>query len=134
MVTTSRKPAAAKRMSAPPPSAKRAPPSGVTAAPKPPLQPKAKQKATLKASADAPAALGKADLKLVRDSFTIPAIDIARIDQLKRRTLALGRATKKSELLRAGLHALQALSDAELTAVLSGLAVLKTGRPKKSAG
>jgi hypothetical protein len=40
-------------------------------------------------------------------------------------------ATSFKELLRAGLHALVALDDAKLAAVLAELAPLKAGRPKK---
>jgi hypothetical protein len=68
--------------------------------------------------------------KLVRDSFTMPAAEYALIGQLKHRTLSLARATKKSELLRAGLKALAALSDAALLAVLAATPTIKTGRPQ----
>ena len=68
--------------------------------------------------------------KLVRDSFTMPQADFALIDALKGRALNFKRPTKKSELLRAGLRALDALSDAALQAVLAGLTPLKPGRPK----
>ena len=77
--------------------------------------------------------VAKLKQKLVRDSFTMPQADFDLVDQLKARALAMMRPTKKSELLRAGLHALNALSDAHLKAVLSGLTPLKPGRPKKSA-
>lgn len=70
--------------------------------------------------------------KLVRDSFTMPASDVALIDTLKERALGFRRPTKKSELLRAGLHALAALSADQLQAALGALQPLKTGRPKKS--
>lgn len=42
------------------------------------------------------------------------------------------RATKKSELLRAGLQALAALSPAQLQAQLGRLTAIKAGRPKKA--
>jgi len=69
--------------------------------------------------------------KLVRDSFTFPATDYARIGELKQRALASGREIKKSELLRAGLVVLSALPDIRLLKVLDGLDKLKTGRPSK---
>ncbi|KPF47848.1 hypothetical protein IP87_00230 [beta proteobacterium AAP121] len=69
--------------------------------------------------------------KLVRDSFTMPQFDFDLIDAMKARTLALKRPTKKSELLRAGLHALSALKDRQLLAALESLQALKPGRPKK---
>ncbi|ARN23849.1 hypothetical protein A4W93_11730 [Piscinibacter gummiphilus] len=69
--------------------------------------------------------------KLVRDSFTMPSSDFALIDSLKERALGFRRPTKKSELLRAGLQALAALTDAQLQAALASLEPLKTGRPRK---
>lgn len=71
--------------------------------------------------------------KVVRDSFTMPSGDFQLIEQLKGRAIEFKRPAKKSELLRAGLHALMALSDARLKAALDGLAPLKPGRPKKTA-
>jgi Arc/MetJ-type ribon-helix-helix transcriptional regulator len=38
-------------------------------------------------------------------------------------------ATNKSELIRAGLHALMQMNDAELKQMLDGLEKIKTGRP-----
>ena len=67
--------------------------------------------------------------KLVRDSFTIPKAEFAAIDTLKDRAIALGTSVKKSELLRAGLMALQGLNDAAFKAVLAAVPTLKTGRP-----
>ena len=53
----------------------------------------------------------KAKAKLVRDSFTMPQQDFGLIAVLKERALGFKRPAKKSELLRAGLHALQRLTD-----------------------
>ena len=78
----------------------------------------------------APAPVAKPKIKLVRDSFTMPRGDHDLISLLKTRSLVLQRATKKSELLRAGLHALAALSDKQLLTALNGLQPLKAGRPK----
>lgn len=69
--------------------------------------------------------------KLVRDSFTMPMHDFELIDLLKQRALDFKRPAKKSELLRAGLHALAALTPAKLKQRLDGLAEVKTGRPRK---
>jgi hypothetical protein len=76
-------------------------------------------------------AQGKGRQKMVRDSFTMPRGDHELIAELKQRSLARQRVVKKSELLRAGLHALSALSDAQLLGRLDALAPVKTGRPKK---
>ena len=70
-------------------------------------------------------------MKPVRDSFTMPPADFALIAQLKQRMLAAKRETKKSELLRAGLHALAALDDAALSKALNALPSVKVGRPGK---
>jgi hypothetical protein len=77
-------------------------------------------------------AVPKPKAKLVRDSFTMPRADFDLIDGLKERALAFKRPAKKSELLRAGLHALIALEDDRLHAALDALVPLKAGRPKKA--
>jgi hypothetical protein len=69
--------------------------------------------------------------KLVRDSFTFPASDYALIAALKQRAIGAGVDVKKSELIRAGLAALVALSDEQLLAVVNSLEKIKTGRPAK---
>lgn len=69
--------------------------------------------------------------KLVRDSFTFPENDYALFASLKQRALSAGREIKKSELLRAGLAALTAMSDGDLLATLDGVERIKTGRPSK---
>jgi hypothetical protein len=69
--------------------------------------------------------------KPVRDSFTMPEADFSLVATLKARALAAKRETKKSELLRAGLHALAAMDSAALLAALQALEPIKTGRPKK---
>ena len=70
--------------------------------------------------------------KLVRDSFTMPQKDFALIAILKDRALGFKRPTKKSELLRAGLHALAVLNAAALRTALESLTPLPTGRPKNA--
>ena len=70
--------------------------------------------------------------KLVRDSFTIPKDEYVVVDSLKVRAGKLGQAVKKSELLRAGVKALAAMSDIQFKAALSNVPTIKTGRPKSS--
>ena len=67
--------------------------------------------------------------KLVRDSFTIPKAEYAVLDMLKARAAKLGRPAKKSEVLRAGVKALAAMSDAAFAASMLAVPALKTGRP-----
>lgn len=82
------------------------------------------------AKAAKPAKAPKLRKKPVRDSFTMPEADFALIATLKARALSAQRDTKKSELLRAGLHVLVALETHELLASLEALDPVKIGRPK----
>ena len=67
--------------------------------------------------------------KLVRDSFTIPKAEYMVLEELKQRATKLTRSIKKSELLRAGIKALAALSDAAFLTALEQVPAIKTGRP-----
>lgn len=78
----------------------------------------------------APAPILKAKKpKLVRDSFTIPKVEYVVLDGLKQRAAKLTRPAKKSELLRAAIKTLAALSDAAFLTALAQVPALKTGRP-----
>lgn len=79
-----------------------------------------------------PAKLAKVRRKPVRDSFTMPEADFALIATLKARALSARQEVKKSELLRAGLHALAAMATPALVAAIDQLEPVKIGRPKKS--
>ena len=81
-----------------------------------------------KKTKDASAAKAK-KVKLVRDSFCMPKDEYAQIELLKQRLLTLGKAVKKSELLRAGVLALARADDDSLQAYLEAVPNLKTGRP-----
>ena len=67
----------------------------------------------------------------MRDGFTMPAEDYALIAQLQATGLEAGLAVSKSAVLRAGLHALQALSPDDLRQVFAALEKVKPGRPPK---
>lgn len=67
--------------------------------------------------------------KLIRDSFTIPKAEYVVVEALKERAGKLARAAKKSELLRAGIKALAAMSDANFLSALNAVPTIKTGRP-----
>ena len=71
------------------------------------------------------------DGRVVRDSFTMPGQEHARLKALKVRCLERGVAVKKSELLRAGVRALDQMGDRELLERLERLQPVKTGRPRK---
>jgi len=70
--------------------------------------------------------------KLVRDSFTIPKEEYEVLAALKQRCLGLANPSKKSELLRAGIKALAAMSDKSLLAAVKAVPSIKTGRPKQA--
>lgn len=73
-------------------------------------------------------------VKLVRDSFTIPAPEYEVLGTLKQRALKNAHPAKKSELLRAGIRLLASLDDAALLAALQAVPSIKTGRPKGKKG
>ena len=124
-------------------SAKRAPSKAARAPAKSPAKPplKTAAKAPVKAklspqaktavkTAVKPVKVEKAKKpKMIRDSFTIPKTEYVVIDALKERAGKLSRAAKKSELLRAGVKALAAMSDAAFLAALTAVPTIKTGRP-----
>jgi hypothetical protein len=70
--------------------------------------------------------------KAVRDSFTMPKSDYARIAEIKQRCLSAGVQIKKGEVLRAGLQILAASSAEQLMAAVSAVEAVKTGRRAKA--
>lgn len=91
---------------------------------------KADPKSTVDGEAE-PRPIAKLKYKVVRDSFTLPKAEYAILDGLKRRAAQLKRPTKKSEVLRAGIAALLAMSDDRFLKALDAVPVIKTGRPKR---
>jgi len=71
--------------------------------------------------------------KVVRDSFTMPKNDYAKLKELKSKYLAHGVHIKKGELLRAGLYALEQMDEKQLLGILDYVEPVKTGRPKEKA-
>ena len=67
--------------------------------------------------------------KVTRDSFTLPSTDYEKIGQLRAKCLKIGLSLTKSEIMRAGLHALERLSAENLREVVESLEKVKTGRP-----
>lgn len=93
-------------------------------------------KATVKKTKSVTAPKPKKDskpkkIKMVRDSYTMPENDYAKLTELKKTCLKAGVHVKKSELLRAGLTTLTKLSTAALLKTVEGLVKIKTGRPGK---
>ena len=70
--------------------------------------------------------------KMVRDSMTMPKAEYVVLAELKLRAAKLERPIKKTELLRAGIKALAAMSDTGFVVALKAVPSLKTGRPNKS--
>ena len=70
-------------------------------------------------------------IRMERDSFTMPKDEYAQLTLLKARLTSMGQPAKKSELLRAGIKLLAAMSDNTLKTTLAKIPVIKTGRPNK---
>lgn len=103
-----------------------------------PVKPVAAKKAAAKPAASKKPVAAKARTekpvkikkpKLVRDSFTIPKAEYLVLEALKQRAVQLAQPAKKSELLRAGIKALAAMSDADLRTAMQAVPAIKTGRP-----
>jgi hypothetical protein len=96
---------------------------------------KAKSAAAPKARADKEPKASKVDKprkpKLTRDSYTIPKDEYAVLEDLKQRAARLGRPSKKSEVLRAGIKALAGMTDTAFLASVGAVPAVKTGRPAK---
>ena len=92
-------------------------------------KPKAKTTAAEVVVQQAP--LKEKKIKMVRDSFTIPKPEFLVLDELKLRAAKLGAPVKKTELIRAGIKALAAMSDSALLSAMRAVPSLKTGRPAK---
>jgi hypothetical protein len=69
--------------------------------------------------------------KVVRDSFTMPENEYAKIAEIKEICLKAKMHVKKSEVLRAGLVLLAELDPGQLKCALESLEKIKTGRPQK---
>ena len=67
--------------------------------------------------------------KLVRDSFTIPKPEYLVLEELKQRAMTLNHPAKKGELIRAGIKALAAMTDAAFMNAMKSVPTIKTGRP-----
>ena len=106
-------------------------------APKPVAKPAAKAKpiatkGNIKKTAKKDTKKAKPEkVKMERDSFTMPKDEYAQLTLLKARLTAMGQPAKKSELLRAGIKLLVAMSDNTLKTTLAKIPVIKTGRPNK---
>jgi hypothetical protein len=104
------------------------------ARPKPATAASKKAPAPAKANPTVPSTVKPAKekkVKVVRDSFTLPKTELLQIADMKKRAMAMGVEVKKSELIRAGLRALSAMTDASFKKALGAVPTIKTGRPAK---
>jgi hypothetical protein len=72
-------------------------------------------------------------IKMVRDSIAMPKSEYVVLDELKLRAGKLSTPAKKTELIRAGIKALAAMSDTAFAAAVRAVPNLKTGRPANQA-
>ncbi len=71
-------------------------------------------------------------IKMVRDSFSLPEADYAKLIELKKKCIAAGVHVKKSELMRLGLMQLSKLGNAALLASAKRIASVKKNKPEKA--
>ena len=124
------KPAAKKKAASKPVQKTAAP---VIAAPVVETAPEPKKGGAKAAAAEAPVPSEKKDktVKVIRDSFSIPANEHQQLKSLRVELGKAGRLASKSEVLRAGLKLLGERSVAELVAVLDALPVVIKGKRSK---
>ena len=72
---------------------------------------------------------GNSDEKVIRDTFSMPGAEYDVIAKVKDRCLEKKVVVNKSQVVRAGLALLEAVSDRELLDVISRLTKVKAGRP-----
>jgi Arc/MetJ-type ribon-helix-helix transcriptional regulator len=70
--------------------------------------------------------------KAIKDTFSFPEEDYAIINEMIALYLSKGIKANKSEVIRAGLKALQAMDASEQAEAINKLNKLSVGRPKES--
>ncbi|SAL47828.1 hypothetical protein [Caballeronia humi] len=116
-------------------TAVKAEPAARTKAKAPAAKPAKKSEPKLAVKADASVeakAKRQKKEKVVRDSFTMPKSEYAKLASLKQKCLDNGVRVKKSELLRAALAMLDGVPPKRLLAAVNGLEAVKTGRPSNA--
>ncbi|MEI7672298.1 MAG: hypothetical protein WCK00_09320 [Deltaproteobacteria bacterium] len=71
-------------------------------------------------------------IKMVRDSISIPKTEFLVLGEMKTRAGKLGVEVKKTELIRAGIKVLTALTGTAFVAAIRAVPNIKTGRPTKA--
>lgn len=67
--------------------------------------------------------------RVIRDSFTLPTGDYELIAAVRQRCLKSAININKSEVIRAGLHALMEMPEVALAELVNNLEKVKPGRP-----
>lgn len=67
--------------------------------------------------------------RVIRDSFTLPSGDYDLIAAIRQRCLSSAVNVTKSEVIRAGLHALMEMPEEDLLKLISSIEKVKIGRP-----
>ena len=67
--------------------------------------------------------------RVIRDSFTLPSGDYELIAAVRQRCLKSAININKSEVIRAGLHALMEMPEEALAELVNNLEKVKPGRP-----
>lgn len=91
--------------------------------------PPAKSKKAPKSEPKKPKVQAKPKPKVVRDTFSFPEDDYALIEAVKVKMAKRGKILNKSEIIRAGLHALKKMKVADLDVAAEAIDKVKTGRP-----
>lgn len=133
--TVARKAAPVARKAAAPAAARTpAPKAAAPAVARKPVRSAVKAASTAPAPVAAPSDKDLKDkkVKLVRDSISIPKNEYEVLAEMKLRAGKLGVLVKKTELLRAGIKALDAMSNTAFVAAVRAVPNLKTGRPAKT--
>lgn len=120
-MTTTAKPATVKKVIAKKPATASRKVAGKTASAA------SKPKAALPLKKDKPE-----KIKMVRDSFSMPEADYAKLIGLKKKCIAAGVHVKKSELLRLGLLQLSKLGNAALIISAKRIATVKKNKAAKA--
>lgn len=118
-----------KAAGAPAPAAEAQPPAAAPKAAPAPRKKAAKAAAKVEAPAPAdPPAPPAGKIKVQRETFTMLPAESDRIDEVRTRAAANKFFTTRSAVIRAGVLALERLSDEQLLQVLGRLPVVKPGR------
>ena len=71
----------------------------------------------------------KRESVIIRETFSLPPDESARIDAMRMRAAKAGVMLNRSEIIRAGIAALTQLDEAPFLTIANNVPKLKTGRP-----